>query len=84
MFYTILPESPPVFAVQPDNTLDARSAAELIERLERHFMHAIAIVIWNQAGEFVQYGYPVSEDTAASEDLQWREFQLPDEPDLPF
>ena len=84
MFYTILPESPPVFAVQPDEPLDPQSAGELIERLERHFMHAIAIVTWNQGGEFQTYGYPVSEDAATNEELQWRPFELPPEPELPF
>lgn len=84
MFYTILPETPPVFAVQPDGALDAQSAAALIDRLERHFQHAIAIVTWNQAGQFQGYGHPVSEGAASDEDLQWREFELPAEPDIPF
>lgn len=84
MFYAIVPESPPVFAVQPDGQLDAQAAAALIERLERHFMHAIAIVSWNEAGQFQGYGYPLSEEAASSEDLQWRDFQLPAEPDVPF
>ena len=84
MFYAILPESPPVFAVQPNEPLDAQSAAALIERLERHFMHAIAIVAWDQAGQFKSYGYPVSEEAATSEDLQWREFELPPEEEVPF
>jgi hypothetical protein len=84
MFYTILPESPPVFAVQPNETPDAQSAAELIGRLERHFMHAIAIVTWDKDGKYQSYGYPVSEEIASSEDLQWREFELPPEEEVPF
>lgn len=84
MFYAILRESPPVFAVQPNEQLYVQSASALIERLERHFLHAIAIVAWDQVGQFESCGYPVTEEAATDEDLQWREFELPAEPDVPF
>lgn len=85
MFYAILPEQPPVFAVQPnDPNLNASTASELIGRLEHHFMHAIVLVSWDQEGKFKSYGYPASETALTDEDLQWREFELPAEPDLPF
>ena len=85
MFYAIVKASPCVFAVQPnDPLLDARAAAELTDRLENHFGHPISIVAWNQAGEFVRYGFPMDEEAVTSEDLVWREFELPAEPDVPF
>jgi hypothetical protein len=85
MFFTIIPESPPVFAVQPNDALiTAQSAAELIERLERHFMSPIVLVCWDQSGQFQRYGYPASEEAVTSEDIQWREFELPPEPEVPF
>lgn len=85
MFYAILKESPFVFAVQPnDPQLGAQAAAELIDRLEKHFQHPIAIVAWTPAGEFIRHGFPASEEAVTSEDLVWREFELPAEPDVPF
>lgn len=85
MFYTILPLSPPVFAVQPDEpALTARAAGELIGKLQKHFMHSVALVSWNAEGEYVCLGFPVSEDIATAESLDWREFALPEEPDVPF
>lgn len=85
MFYAIIPDTPATFAVQPnDPQLNAAHAAELIGRLEKHFMHPISIVAWDAAGTFIRYGCPVSEETVTDEDLLWREFELPVEPDVPF
>lgn len=85
MFYAIIPDTPATFAVQPDDPqLNAAQAAELIGRLEKHFMHPISIVAWDRAGKFVRYGRPVSEEIVANEDLLWREFELPPEAGLPF
>lgn len=85
MFYAIIPESPPVFIVQPDEeNISIAQAAELIERLEAHFLHAISIVRWDHEGKFKSFGFQVSEQTAANEDLEWREFELPALPEIPF
>jgi hypothetical protein len=85
MFYTIIPETPPVFAVQPnDPTLNAFSAGELIGRLQKHFMSRIVLVSWDQAGQFKSYGHSLPESVLTDEDLQWREFELPAEPEIPF
>ena len=85
MFYAIIPHTPATFAVQPnDPQLDAALAAELIGRLEKHFMHPISIVAWDSAGKFVRYGCPISEEVVTDEDLLWREFELPADPEIPF
>jgi len=85
MFYAIIPEAPPVFLVQPNaETVSIDEAAELIERLKAHFLHGISIVGWDSEGKFFCFGFPISEAAAADEDLEWREFELPPLPDLPF
>lgn len=85
MFYTILPLSPPVFAVQPDEpNLSTYAAGELIGRLQRHFQHSIALVSWDAEGKYVCLGFPVDEDVTTAETLDWREFELPEEPEVPF
>mgnify|MGYP000415417229 FL=1 len=85
MFYTIIPTAPPTFTVQPDQAhLSDSAAAELVRALEKHFMSPVALVSWDAAGQFRTHGAPVSEELATDEDLVWREFELPGEPEVPF
>lgn len=85
MFYTILPTTPPTFAVQPDSPdLSDVHSAELLAKLERHFMLPVALVSWGESGAFRRFGHNIDEEAVTSEDLVWREFALPTESDLPF
>jgi hypothetical protein len=85
MFYTIVPTTPSMFAVQPDSPdLSDAESAELLSKLERHFMLAVVLVSWNAAGTFNSYGSQIAEDLVTDEDLVWREFELPGEPEIPF
>ena len=85
MFYAILPSTPAIFAVQPDSPdLSDVGSAELLAKLERHFMLPVALVTWNDSGTFRCFGHSIDEEAVTSEDLVWREFALPTESDLPF
>lgn len=85
MFYTIIPIVPPTFAVQPESPeLSAPDAAELVRALEQHFMSPVALVSWDAAGRFRTFGAPLIEELALDENLVWREFELPTEPEVPF
>jgi len=85
MFYTVIPTTPPMFAVQPDSSrLSDVDAAELLLKLERHFMLTVVLVSWDEAGVFKSSGPAITEDQVTGEDLVWREFELPSEPEMPF
>jgi len=85
MFYTVIPTAPPMFAVQPNSpAISSVDAKELLEKLERHFMVAVALVSWDEAGQFRAIGHPCPEILITDEDLTWREFELPDEDEVPF
>ncbi|GEM_PF-4623246 len=85
MFYAIIPSKPPVFAVQPNfPDLQRAEHADLLAKLERHFMSPIALVSWDQDGQFLCYGTPCSEEDASSDDLIWRRLDLPAESEIPF
>lgn len=85
MFYTIVPTTPSTFAVQPDpQQLTDVESTELLGRLERHFVMPVVLVSWDAAGTFKRYGPPITEDSVTGEDLVWREFKLPAEPEMPF
>ena len=85
MFYTIIPTVPPAFAVQPESTeLSDFDAADLLHRLEQHFMSIVVLVSWNATGSFNRFGPPIDERLVIDEELVWREFELPGEPEVPF
>lgn len=85
MFYAVLQARSPTIVVQPDLTeIDESAINELIERLHRHFRCPVALVVWDERGSFQNFGYPVTEDAAASEELVWRDFALPEVPGIPF
>lgn len=85
MFYAIIPTAPPMFAVQPDGPLQpGAAAAELLGKLERHFMLPVVLVSWNGMAAFESYGPDIPEGLVTAEDLVWRKFELPVEPEIPF
>lgn len=85
MFYAIIPANPAIFAVQPNSTeLTQGEIGDLLQRLERHFFHPIALVSWDETGRFKAYGAGCEESQVTDEGLVWREFELPAEPDIPF
>lgn len=85
MFYTIVPTTPPTFAVQPDAPqLSDAESAELLQKLEDHFMLAVVLVSWDAEGTFNSHGRQIAEDLVTGEDLVWREFGLPSEAGIPF
>lgn len=69
---------------QPAEHAEHAEHADLLAKLERHFMSPIALVSWDQEGQFRCYGAPCSEEDASSDDLIWRRLDLPAEPEIPF
>lgn len=85
MFYAVLPTSPPSFAVQPDSLqLTDAEVATMLRKLELHFMLTVVLVSWDATGAFKSYGSQISEDLVTGEDLVWRAFELPPDPEVPF
>jgi hypothetical protein len=85
MFNAIIPLSEPVVAVQVDAAqLAEPMAAELLARLEIYFMRPVVLVAWDETSRFIRYGFPCSEEMLVSDDLEWRQFELPPEPEIPF
>ena len=85
MYNAIIPLAQPIVAVQVDAAqITGPAAAELQARLEIHFMRPVVLVAWDADARFVSLGYPCPEDAVTSEDLEWRQFDLPPEPEVPF
>lgn len=85
MFNAIIPLAEPIVAVQVDvAVLDSSSCNGLLETLEKFFMRPVVLVAWDQNGCFKSVGYPCSEHLLIDEDLHWREFELPSDPEVPF
>lgn len=85
MFNAIIPLSEPIVAVQVDaDQLAGAAGAELLERLEVHFMRPVVLVAWDKDSRLARLGYPCPEEMLISDDLEWRRFELPPEPEIPF
>lgn len=85
MFNAIIPLAPPIVAVQLEAAkLDGDQGAELLKKLEGFFMRPVVLVAWDQTGRFISRGHPCREELLTDEDLQWRQFELPGEPEIPF
>ena len=85
MYNAIIPLAQPIVAVQVDAAQLAGSAgAELLARLEIHFRRPVVLVAWDETSRFISLGYPCPEDALTSDDLEWRQFELPREPEIPF
>jgi len=85
MYNAIIPLAEPIVAVQVDAAqLVGSAGAELLARLEIHFMRPVVLVAWDEAARFLSLGYPCPEDALTDEDLEWRQFDLPPEPEIPF
>jgi hypothetical protein len=85
MFNAIIPLAQPIVAVQVDAVqLTGPAGADLLARLEIHFMRPVVLVAWDEAARFMSLGYPCPEDAVTSDDLEWRQFELPPDPEVPF
>lgn len=85
MFNAIIPLAEPIVAVQVDaELLEGQGHAELLKKLEVYFMRPVVLVAWAQGARFISLGYPCPEHMLTSEDLEWRQFELPSEPEIPF
>jgi hypothetical protein len=85
MFNAIIPLAQPIVAVQVDaSQLADPRGAELLAELEAFFMRPVVLVAWDQDSRFHSRGFPCHENQLTNEDLQWRKFELPPEPELPF
>lgn len=85
MFNAIVPTNPPLIAVQAEpSQLEGDKGAELLGKLEAFFMRPVALVAWDENSKFFSRGAPCPEQMLTDEDLQWRQFELPPEPEIPF
>lgn len=85
MFNAIIPLDPPLIAVQAEaQQLEGNQGAELLAKLETFFMRPVTLVAWNQDSKFISRGAVCPEHLLTDEDLQWRQFELPAEPEVPF
>lgn len=85
MFNAIIPLDPPLIAVQASpEQLAGEQGAELLAKLEAFFMRPVALAAWDQDSKFISLGAPCPEALLTDEDLQWRQFELPPEPEIPF
>jgi len=85
MFNAVVPLAQPIIAVQVDATeLAAPSARELLSRMETHFMCPVVLVAWDADARFISLGFPCPENALINDALEWREFDLPPEPEMPF
>lgn len=85
MFNAIIPLAQPIVAVQVDAArLEGTAGAELLARLQIHFMRPVALVAWDADAHFVSLGFPCPEEAVTSEDIEWRQFELPPDPEIPF
>ena len=85
MFNAIIPFAEPIVAVQVDAAqLASGAGADLLARLETYFMRPVVLVAWDADARFISLGFPCPEDAVTSDDLEWRSFELPPEPEAPF
>ena len=85
MFNAIIPLIQPIVAVQVDAAqLAGEQGAELLAKLEAFFMKPVVLVAWDQDSRFLSRGFPCPENMLTDEDLQWRQFALPLESEIPF
>lgn len=85
MFNAIIPLAQPIVAVQADAAqLASDAGAELLARLETFFMRPVVLVAWDVNARFLSLGYPCPEHAVTSDDLEWRQFELPAESEVPF
>lgn len=85
MFNAIISLADPIVAVQADaSQLDDPHGTELLEKLEAFFMRPVVLVAWDQDSRFISRGATCPEHMLTDEDLHWRYFELPAEPEMPF
>jgi hypothetical protein len=85
VFNAIIPLAQPIIAVQVDAAqLPDPAGAELLAKLEAYFMKPVVLVAWDQDSRFCSRGFPCPESALTDEDLHWRKFELPPEPEVPF
>jgi hypothetical protein len=85
MFNAIIPLAQPIVAVQVDaNAIAGPAGAELLARLEIHFMRPVVLVAWDEQSRCLKLGYPCPEEMLTDDDLDWRQFELPAEAEIPF
>ena len=85
MFNAVIPLTPPVIAVQvEEGLLNGDAGQELLSKLEAYFMTPVILVAWDQQARFLCRGAACPEDDLISEDLDWREFELPPVQEIPF
>lgn len=85
MFNAVVPSDPPLIAVQAEPwQLEGNQGAELLAKLEAFFMRPVVLVAWDQDSKFHSRGAACPEYLLTDEDLQWRQFDLPAEPEIPF
>jgi len=85
MFNAVLPFAPLIIAIQVDEEiLNGPDVDALLQKLESFFMVAVVVVAWDKDAKFKCRGAACSELDLISEELVWREFDLPAEPEMPF
>jgi hypothetical protein len=85
VFNAIITLAQPIIAVQVDAAQMAEPAAsELLVKLETYFMRPVVLVAWDENSHFMSRGFPCTEEMLISDDLEWRKFELPPEPEIPF
>jgi hypothetical protein len=85
MFNAIIPLAQPIVAVQVDVAELADPAGkELLAKLEAYFMRPIVLVAWDENARFLSHGFPCPEEMLISDEIEWRQFELPPEPEVPF
>lgn len=85
MFNAVIPLDPPLIAVQAEPwQLEGDLGIELLAKLEAFFMRPVALVAWDHDSRFIRLGALCPENMLIDEDLHWRQFSLPSEPEIPF
>lgn len=85
MFNAIIPLANPIVAVQVDaEQMRGNGGIELLAKLELYFMKPVVLVAWGEDSKFMTLGVACPESLLTDEDLQWRKFELPPEPEIPF
>ena len=85
MFNAVIPLLPPIVAVQVDaSVLSGGQGRALLAKLQAFFKIHVALVAWDQESGFQSINCPCEESDLLEEDLVWRAFELPPEPDIPF
>jgi hypothetical protein len=85
LFNAIIPLAQPIIAVQVDSAQIADpTGVEVLAKLEAYFMKPVVMVAWDENSSFRSLGFPCPESALTDEDLHWRKFELPTEPEVPF